>query len=138
MGCWKHYYRYYRKWLHIPISGNITHFSLPKKMLDFNIKTARQIQGQCKLSARWIIKTSWSEEIRTCIALPVKMLNLILSSNLLEYLKTVKLNSTQRKLYRNNISNLHGTVSLISTKNLELLDHSSNNFSPIHSWIGRM
>ena len=57
----------------------------------------------------------------------------ILSSNILEYLKTVKLNSTLRKLYRNNLTNLHGTVSLISTNNLELLDHSSNNFSPIHS-----
>ena len=37
--------RYYRKWLQIPISGNITHLSLPKKMLGFNIKTAQQIQA---------------------------------------------------------------------------------------------
>ena len=29
----------------IPISGNITHLSLPKKMLGFNIKTAQQIQA---------------------------------------------------------------------------------------------
>ena len=39
--------RYYRKWLQIPISGNITHLSLPKKMLGLNIKTAQQIQAQC-------------------------------------------------------------------------------------------
>ena len=32
--------RYYRTWLQIPISSNITDLSLPKKMLGFNIKTA--------------------------------------------------------------------------------------------------
>ena len=37
----------YRKWLQIPISGNITHLSLPKKMLGLNIKTAQEIQAQC-------------------------------------------------------------------------------------------
>ena len=52
--------RYYRKWLHISISGNITHLSRPKKMLGFNIKTAQQIQAQCKLSVRRIR----NEEIR--------------------------------------------------------------------------
>ena len=52
--------RYYRKWLQIPISGNITHLSLPKKMLGFNIKTAQQIQAQCKLSVRRILKVGLS------------------------------------------------------------------------------
>ena len=33
-----------------PISGNIAHLSLPKKMLGFNIKTAQQVQAQRKLS----------------------------------------------------------------------------------------
>ena len=55
----------YRKWLQVPISANITHLSLPKKMLSFNIKTAQQIQAQCKLSVRRILKTSRNEEIRT-------------------------------------------------------------------------
>ena len=57
--------RYYRKWLQIPISGNITHLSLPKKMLGFDIKTAQKIQAQFKLTARRILKTSQNEEIRT-------------------------------------------------------------------------
>ena len=55
----------YRKWLQVPISANITHLSLPKKMLSFNIKTAQQIQAQCKFSVRRILKTSRNEEIRT-------------------------------------------------------------------------
>ena len=104
----------------IPISGNITHLSLPKKMLGFNIKTARQIRAQCKFSVRRILKTSRNEKIRICITLPAAtMLNLILFLNLLEYLKAVKLNSTLRKLYRSKVKNLHGTVSLISTNKLE-------------------
>ena len=57
--------RYYRTWLQIPISSNITDLSLPKKMLGFNIKTAQQIQAQCKLSVCRILKTSQNEEIRT-------------------------------------------------------------------------
>ena len=51
--------------MQIPISGNITHPSLPKKRLGFNIKTAQQIQTQCKLSVRRILKTSRYQEIRT-------------------------------------------------------------------------
>ena len=66
--------RYYRKWLQIPISGNITHLSLSKKMLGFDIKTAQQIQAQFKLTARRILKTSQNEEIRT-------LYNLISSRN---------------------------------------------------------
>ena len=34
-------------------------------MLSFNIKTAQQIQAQCKFSVRRILKTSRNEEIRT-------------------------------------------------------------------------
>ena len=30
--------RYYRKWLHFPVSGNITHLTLPKNNLGLNIK----------------------------------------------------------------------------------------------------
>ena len=79
-------------------------------------------------------------KLEFCITLPaLKMLNPILSSNrvprVLEYLKTVK-NSNLQKLYRNNLTNLHGTVSLISTNNLELLDHLLNNFLLIYSSIG--
>ena len=57
--------RCYRKWLQIPISGNITHLSLPEKMLGYNIKTAQNIQAQCKLSVCTILKTSRNEEVRT-------------------------------------------------------------------------
>ena len=51
--------------MHIPISGNITHLSLPNKMLRCNIETAQQIQAQCKRSVRRILKTPRNEKIRT-------------------------------------------------------------------------
>ena len=64
------------------------------------------------------LKRHKMKKLELCITLPaVKMLNLILSSHLLKYLKTIKLNSTLRTLYRNNLKNLHGTVSIISTNN---------------------
>ena len=31
--------RYYRKWLHFPVSDNMTHLSIPKNKLGLNIKT---------------------------------------------------------------------------------------------------
>ena len=35
--------RYVRKWLQIPISGNITHLRLPKKKLGMNLRSAKDI-----------------------------------------------------------------------------------------------
>ena len=97
--------------MQIPISGIINHLSLPKKMLGFNIKTAQQIQAQCKLIFVEFLKRHEMKKLEFCITLPaLKMLNPILSSNrvprVLEHLKTVK-NSNPQKLYRNNLTNLH-------------------------------
>ena len=57
--------RYYRKWLHFPASGNITHLSLPKNKLGLNIKTLKQIYVECKVSVRQALKLSRNEEVRT-------------------------------------------------------------------------
>ena len=50
--------------MQVPISGNTTHLNLPKKMLCLNIKTAQQIQAQCKLSVPRTLKTSQNEKTR--------------------------------------------------------------------------
>ena len=57
--------RYYRKWLHFPVSGNITHLSLPKNKLSLKIKALRQINFECKVSAQQTLKLSRNEEVRT-------------------------------------------------------------------------
>ena len=44
--------RYFRKWSHFPVSGNMTHLSLPKNKLGLNIKTLQQIYIMCKVSAQ--------------------------------------------------------------------------------------
>ena len=55
--------RYYRKWLHFPLSGNITHLSLLKNKLGLNIKTLKQIYVGCKVSARQTLKLSRNLDI---------------------------------------------------------------------------
>ena len=50
--------KHYRKWLQLPISSNITHLTQPKTKLGLNIKTAKQICIECKLSARRILESS--------------------------------------------------------------------------------
>ena len=123
----------------MPISGNITHLILPRKMLVSTLKQLNKYKHSVNSVFVEFLKRHEMKKLELCIILPaVKMLNPILSSNLLEYLKTVKLKSTLRKLYRNYLTNLQGTVSSISTNNRELLDQSSNNFPPIHASIGRM
>jgi hypothetical protein len=56
--------RYYRKWLQIPISGNITHLSMPKGKLGLNIKLAKYTYQQCKLTVRRILKCSMNDEAK--------------------------------------------------------------------------
>ena len=51
--------RYVRKWLQIPISGNITHLSLPRKKLGMNIKSAKDIYE----AVRRILKESKNQAI---------------------------------------------------------------------------
>ena len=57
--------RYYHKWLQFPVSGNITHLSLPKNKLGLNIKTLKQIYVECKVSVPQTLKLSHNEEVRT-------------------------------------------------------------------------
>ena len=53
-----------RKWLHISISGNITHLKLPKSYLGIDFCSASDIYLQCKLSVRRILKTSKNSDIQ--------------------------------------------------------------------------
>ena len=56
--------RYYRKWLHFPVSDNITHLRLPKNKLGLNIKNLKNIYVECKVSVRQTLKLSRNKEVR--------------------------------------------------------------------------
>ena len=56
--------RYYRKWLHFPVSDNITHLSLPKNKLVLNIKTLKEIYVECKVTVGQTLKLSRNEEVK--------------------------------------------------------------------------
>ena len=56
--------KYYRKWLQIPVSGNITHLCLPKNNLGVDIKAGKQLYRECKISTRRILKCSINSEAR--------------------------------------------------------------------------
>ena len=64
----------YRKWLNMPISGNISHLCLPAKYLGLNISAAEQVYNNCKLSVRRILKTSINPDAR-------KLFNLTMNRN---------------------------------------------------------
>ena len=42
--------KYYRKWLQLPVCANMTHPSLPSKKLEMNVKTAKLIYNECKIT----------------------------------------------------------------------------------------
>ena len=48
--------KYYRKWLNMTISSNISHLHLPTKSLGLNISAAKQVCNNSKLSVRRILK----------------------------------------------------------------------------------
>ena len=56
--------KYYRKWLNMPISGNISHLRLPIKTLGLNISAAKQVYNNCKLTVNRILKTSINPDAR--------------------------------------------------------------------------
>ena len=56
--------KYIRKWLQIPVSGNITHLKLPKSDLGIDFSSASDIHLQCKLSVRRILKSSKNSDIQ--------------------------------------------------------------------------
>ena len=58
-----------RKWLQIPISGNILHLSLPTSKLGLNFCSVTDLYQECQLSTRRILKTSQSEELRRIYSL---------------------------------------------------------------------
>ena len=107
--------RYYRKWLQIPISGNITHLNLTKKMLGYNIKTVQNIHAQCKLSVCRILKTSRNEEVRTLYNLTssknVKS-DFILNSIRVPEIRQIKHNSTKALSKQTNESTWNGFLNL--------------------------
>ena len=59
-----HFSKFYRKWLQLPVSANITHLSLPNKKLGRNIRTAKQTYNECKVTVRRIRICSVNEEVR--------------------------------------------------------------------------
>ena len=59
--------KFYRRWLQIPVSGNISHFSLPCSKLALEIKTLKQIYDECKVSNQSILKCSLKAEAQKII-----------------------------------------------------------------------
>ena len=59
-----HFSKFYRKWLELPVSANITHLSLSNSTLGLNIRTAKQIYNECKITVRRILRCSVNEEAR--------------------------------------------------------------------------
>ena len=56
--------KFIRKWLQLPVSGNITHLTLPSRHLGINIKTAATLYNNCQISLRKILRCSINPEIR--------------------------------------------------------------------------
>ena len=54
--------KFYRRWLQIPVSGKISHLSLPRSKLGLEIKTLKQIYNECKVCNRSILKCSLNAE----------------------------------------------------------------------------
>ena len=53
---------FYRRWLQIPVSGNISHLSLRRSKLGLGTKTLKQICNECKVSNQSIWKCSLNAE----------------------------------------------------------------------------
>ena len=53
-----------RKWLQIPISGNISHLKFPKSQLGIDFCSISDIYNQCRVTVRRILKTSVNPEIQ--------------------------------------------------------------------------
>ena len=56
--------KYVRKWLQIPVCGNIIYLKLPKSDLGIDFSSASDIYLQCKLSIRRILKSSLNSDIQ--------------------------------------------------------------------------
>ena len=54
--------RFYRKWLQIPVNGNVTHLFLPNTKLGLNMKEVKSVYRACKLTVRRILKCSNNKE----------------------------------------------------------------------------
>ena len=101
---------YYRKWLNIPVSGSITHLTLPKSKLGLSIKTHQKIYVECKFGVRRTLKTSLNEDISNLYKLTSKKnLN---SDSILE-----KINSAEKRTIKNQSCTLLSSQSKESTWN---------------------
>ena len=94
--------------VNIPLSGNITHLTLPRSKLRLNIKTSQQIYIECKLGVRRILKTSLNEEIRNLYK--ITSMKTVNSDSILE-----KISSTEKRIVRNRSSALLSSQSKGST-----------------------
>ena len=56
--------RYLRKWLHIPISGNISHLQFPKSKLGVDFCSMADIYQQCQMSVRRVLRGSTNADIQ--------------------------------------------------------------------------
>ena len=88
--------KYYRKWLNMPISGNINHLRSPTKYLGLNISAAKQVYNNCKLSVWRILKTSINPDAR-------KLFNLTMNWNakIYDVVTSADINLPTNKFKRN-------------------------------------
>ena len=56
--------RYLRKWLHIPISGNVSHLQFPKSKLGVDFCSMADIYQQCQMSVRRVLRGSTNADIQ--------------------------------------------------------------------------
>ena len=56
--------KYYCKWLQLPVCVNTTHLSVPNKKPGMNVKTAKLIYNECKITLQRVRKCSINKE--TC------------------------------------------------------------------------
>ena len=56
--------RYLRKWLHIPISGNVSHLQFPKSKLGVDFCSMADIYQQCQMSVRRVLRWSTNADIQ--------------------------------------------------------------------------
>ena len=56
--------KYIRKWLQIPINGNISHLKFPKSQLGIDFCSISDIYNECRVTVRRILKNSVNPEIQ--------------------------------------------------------------------------
>ena len=99
--------KYIRKWLQIPVSGNITHLKLPKSYLGIDFCSASDIYLQCQLSVRRILKSSKNSDIQHLYA--VTSCKNIKSDEIIEQVSSNVTNQYELKTETNKLLKVHNT-----------------------------